>query len=102
MLRRLIPSALKSVAIRAQARAWLPGVGIGWPARLEKVAAAHALHPAADRHEQRQPADAVAHRLDRVLPGLARTVSTAAGQSRIAMSSTVNCVKLDGRSGLAR
>ena len=31
-----------------------------------------------------------------------RTVSTAAGQSRIAMSSTVNCVKLDGRSGLAR
>ena len=27
---------------------------------------------------------------------------TAAGQSRIAMSSTVNCVKLDGRSGLAR
>ncbi len=31
-----------------------------------------------------------------------RTVSTAAGQSRIAMSSTVNCVKLAGSSGLAR
>ncbi len=30
------------------------------------------------------------------------TVSIAAGQSRSAMSSTVNWVKLDGRSGLAR
>ena len=30
------------------------------------------------------------------------TVSTAAGQSRMAMSSTLNWVKLDGRSGLAR
>ncbi len=35
-------------------------------------------------------------------PVTRRTVSIAAGQSRRAMSSTVNCVKLDGRSGLAR
>ena len=54
---------------------------------------AHAFQPAADRHEQRQAADAVAERLDRVGAGLAAArASIAAGQSRIAMSSTVNCV----------
>ena len=33
-----MPSSLKIVASRAQARAWLPGVGIGWPASELKVA----------------------------------------------------------------
>ena len=52
---------------------------------------AQALHAAADGHEERQAADAVAHRLHRSPRRVSRrTASIAAGQSRSAMSSTVN------------
>ena len=77
-------------------------MGIGCPASAENVAERTPSRPPPIAMNSVRPPMQWASAWTESAPVSRRTWAIAAGQSRIAMSSTVNCVALEGRSGLAR
>ena len=97
-----MPALRSTVGTRTWARRRLAGVGIGWPASAEQVAERTPSSPPPIAMKSVRPPMQWPSAWTESAPVWRRTSAIAAGQSRIAMSSTVNCVRLDGRSGLAR
>jgi hypothetical protein len=80
----------------------LPTVGIGWPASAENIAERRPSRPPPIAMNSDRPPTQWPIACTESDPVCSRTWPIAAGQSRSAMSSTVNWLQLDGRSGLAR
>ena len=85
-----MPSRLNTVARRTPARSLLPGVGIGWPASAENEAERSPSMPPPMAMKSDRPPTQWPMACTESAPLSRRTVSMAAGQSRSAMSSTVN------------